>query len=142
MYLNGEISLELVPQGTLVERIRAHGAGIPAFFTPTGASTAYMDGAIPQRYNAGGIANGVAIPGIKKEFRDINGRRYIMEPGISGDFALIRAWKVDEVGNCVFRYEGKCSITFSLNNGLQVFLAKLQHGHGQKCQDYHCRGRF
>ncbi|KAF5386927.1 hypothetical protein D9615_001929 [Tricholomella constricta] len=104
MYLDGQISLELVPQGTLAERIRAHAAGIPAFYTPTGASTAVEDGSIPLRYNEGGITKGVAIPGIKKEFKEINGRRYILEPAIAGDVAFIRAWKVDEVGNCVFRY--------------------------------------
>lgn len=103
MYLNGQISLELVPQGTLAERIRAHAAGIPAFFTPTGANTAVETGMIPQRYNPGGLSAGVATPGIKKEGREINGRRYILETAIPGDFALIRAWKVDEAGNCVFR---------------------------------------
>jgi 3-oxoacid CoA-transferase len=103
LYLKGHISLEIVPQGTLVERLRAHAAGIPAFFTPTGASTAVEDGAIPIRYNVGGISNGVAIPGIKKEARVIEGRRYVLEPAIAGDVAFVRAWKVDEVGNCVFR---------------------------------------
>ncbi|KAF9466260.1 3-oxoacid CoA-transferase [Collybia nuda] len=104
MYLNGEISLELVPQGTLAERIRAHAAGIPAFYTPTGASTAVEEGSIPLLYNPGGFSKGVAIPGIKKETKDFNGRRYVMETAIPGDVAFIRAWKVDEVGNCVFRY--------------------------------------
>ena len=103
MYLNGQISLELVPQGTLAERIRAHAAGIPAFFTPTGANTAVETGMIPQRYNPGGLSAGVATPGIKKESREIDGRRYVLETAIPGDFALIRAWKVDEAGNCVFR---------------------------------------
>ncbi|KAG0705312.1 3-oxoacid CoA-transferase [Suillus ampliporus] len=102
LYLKGEVSLELCPQGTLVERLRAHAAGIPAFFTPTGASTAVEDGAIPMRYNEGGFANGVKIPGIKKEMREFGGRKYIMEPAIAGDVAFVRAWKVDEVGNCVF----------------------------------------
>ncbi|EGN96205.1 hypothetical protein SERLA73DRAFT_185833 [Serpula lacrymans var. lacrymans S7.3] len=104
LYLKGEISLELVPQGTLVERLRAHAAGIPAFFTPTGASTAVEEGLIPVRYNEGGFANGVKYPGIKKESREFGGRRYVMEPAIAGDVAFIRAWRVDEVGNCVFRY--------------------------------------
>jgi 3-oxoacid CoA-transferase len=92
-----------VPQGTLAERLRAHAAGIPAFFTPTGASTAIEDGAIPQRYNEGGAEKGVAIEGIRKEAREFNGKRYILEPALAGDVALIRAWKVDEAGNCVFR---------------------------------------
>ncbi|KAH7927092.1 3-oxoacid CoA-transferase [Leucogyrophana mollusca] len=104
LYLKGEISLELCPQGTLVERLRAHAAGIPAFFTPTGASTAVEDGLIPVRYNKGGFTNGIMIPGIKKEAREFGGRRFVMEPSIAGDVAFIRAWKVDEVGNCVFRY--------------------------------------
>lgn len=103
-YLSGKITLELVPQGTLAERIRAHAAGIPGFFTPTGASTAVEEGTIPQRYNEGGAANGIAIQGIPKESRVINGKRYILETALPGDVAFVRAWKVDEVGNCVFRY--------------------------------------
>jgi 3-oxoacid CoA-transferase len=103
MYLKGEVSLELVPQGTLVERIRAHAAGIPFFFTPTGASTAVELGSIPIRYKEGGFKNGVLIEGNKKEAREFDGRRYVMEPAIKGDVAFIRAWKVDEVGNTVFR---------------------------------------
>ncbi|KAG6379188.1 3-oxoacid CoA-transferase [Boletus reticuloceps] len=103
MYLNGEISLELCPQGSLVERIRAHAAGIPAFFSPTGASTAVEEGAIPMRYNEGGFVKGVKLPGIKKETREFNGRKYVMEIAIAADVAFIHAWKVDEVGNCVFR---------------------------------------
>ncbi|KAI9569002.1 3-oxoacid CoA-transferase [Boletus coccyginus] len=104
MYLNGQVTLELCPQGSLVERIRAHAAGIPAFFSPTGASTAVEEGAIPMRYNEGGFAKGVQIPGIKKETREFDGRKYVMETAIAGDVAFIRAWKVDEVGNCVFRF--------------------------------------
>lgn len=104
LYLNCAISLELVPQGTLAERIRAHAAGIPAFYTPTGASTAVETGSIPVRYNEGGMSQGVAIPGIKKEAKEIAGRRYVLEPALAGDVAFIRAWKVDEVGNCVFRF--------------------------------------
>lgn len=103
MYLKGEISLELVPQGTLVERIRAYAAGIPFFFTPTGASTAVEFGSIPIRYKAGGFKNGVLIEGIKKEAREIDGRRYVIEPAIKGDVAFVRACKVDEVGNTIFR---------------------------------------
>ena len=103
MYLRGEVSLELVPQGTLIERLRAHAAGIPAFFTATGASSPVEAGTIPIRYKEGGAANGVAIEGIKKEAREINGRRYILEPALAGDVAFIRAWKADEAGNLVFR---------------------------------------
>ncbi|KAJ6488563.1 succinyl-CoA:3-ketoacid-coenzyme A transferase [Mycena vitilis] len=104
LYLKGQIDLELVPQGTLAERLRAHAAGIPAFFTPTGASTAVEQGTIPVRYNEGGMSAGVAIPGIKKEAREIAGRRYVLEPALAGDVAFIRAWKADSAGNLVFRY--------------------------------------
>jgi len=104
LYLKGQISLELVPQGTLAERLRAHAAGIPAFYTPTGASTAVEEGSIPIRYKSGGMEAGVAIQGNPKESKVINGRKYLLETAIPGDVAIIKAWKVDEVGNCVFRY--------------------------------------
>lgn len=104
MYLDGKMSLELVPQGTLVERMRAHGAGIPAFFTPTGASTTVETGGIPIRFKAGGFKEGILIPGNKKEYRDFNGKRHIMEPAIAGDVAFIHAWKADEAGNLMFRH--------------------------------------
>lgn len=110
LYLNGQISLELSPQGTLAERIRAHAAGIPAFYTPTGADTAIEEGAIPIRYNEGGLSKGVAIEGVKKESKTF-GKKYIMETAIEGDVAFIRAWKVDELGNCVFRFvSSQCSM--------------------------------
>ncbi|KZT42029.1 3-oxoacid CoA-transferase [Sistotremastrum suecicum HHB10207 ss-3] len=104
LYLKGEIGLELVPQGTLVERLRAHAAGIPAFFTPTGASTAVEEGSIPIRYGKGGPSEGVLIKGNPKESREFGGRKYVLEPALAGDVAFVKAWKVDEVGNCVFRY--------------------------------------
>ena len=113
LYLQGKVSLELVPQGTLAERLRAHSAGVPAFYTPTGVSTAVEEGSIPIRYNDGGMSKGVKIPGNKKEFREFDGRRYVLEPAIAGDVAFVRAWKVDEVGNTVFRsapHEGRLSL--------------------------------
>jgi 3-oxoacid CoA-transferase len=103
LYLAGKVSLELVPQGTLVERLRAHAAGIPAFYTPTGASTLVEEGGIPIRYQEGGLQHGVKVQGTKKEARDFDGRRYVLETAIPGDVAFIRAWKVDKFGNCVFR---------------------------------------
>ena len=115
-YLAGQITLELVPQGTLAERIRAHAAGIPAFFTPTGANTAIEEGTIPQRYNDGGAENGVAIGGISKEAREINGRRYVMETALPGDVAFIHAWKADEAGNVVFRYASQNFSTVMAKN--------------------------
>jgi 3-oxoacid CoA-transferase len=99
-YLKGAIALELVPQGTLVERLRAHAAGIPAFYTPTGASTAVEAGEIPIRLAPGG---GVAQGGHKKEAREFGGRRFVLEPALAGDVALVHAWRADEAGNVVFR---------------------------------------
>lgn len=81
-YLSGELEVELNPQGTLAERIRAGGAGIPAFFTATGVGTVVADG---------------------KEVRDFEGREYVMERGLTADFALVKAWKGDRSGNLIFR---------------------------------------
>jgi 3-oxoacid CoA-transferase subunit A len=81
-FLSGELEVELTPQGTLAERLRAGGAGIPAFFTPTGVGTVVAEG---------------------KEVREFNGRPYVMERAITGDFALVKAWKGDKFGNLVFR---------------------------------------
>jgi len=82
LVLTKELDLELVPQGTFAERIRAGGAGIPAFFTPTGVGTVVAAG---------------------KEMRDFDGRTYLMELGLKADFALIKAWKGDKWGNLIFR---------------------------------------
>ena len=100
-YLTGELEVELTPQGTLAERLRAGGAGIPAFYTPTGAGTAISDGGLPLRYAPDGK---VAKLSEKKEQRDFDGRNYVLERGITGDFALVKAWKADRFGNLVYRH--------------------------------------
>jgi 3-oxoacid CoA-transferase subunit A len=81
-FLSGELEVELVPQGTLAERMRAGGAGIPAFYTPAGAGTLVAEG---------------------KETRQFDGRDYLLERGIVGDFSMIAAWKADRLGNLVYR---------------------------------------
>jgi 3-oxoacid CoA-transferase subunit A len=100
-YLSGELEVELTPQGTLAERIRAGGAGIPAFYTPTGAGTAISDGGLPLRYAADGS---VAKLSSKKELRDFGGKMYVLEPAITGDFAIVKAWRGDRFGNLVYRH--------------------------------------
>jgi 3-oxoacid CoA-transferase/3-oxoacid CoA-transferase subunit A len=100
-YLSGELEVELTPQGTLAERIRAGGAGIPAFYTPTGAGTAISDGGLPFKYAADGS---VAKFSPKKELREFNGRTFVLEPAITGDFAIVKAWKGDRAGNLVYRH--------------------------------------
>jgi 3-oxoacid CoA-transferase subunit A len=81
-YLSGELELEFIPQGTLAERMRAGGAGIPGFYTKTGVGTVVADG---------------------KEERDFDGAAYILERGIIADLAIVKAWKADTTGNAVFR---------------------------------------
>lgn len=81
-FLSKELEVELTPQGTLAERLRAGGAGIPAFYTPTGYGTLVAEG---------------------KETREFDGRHYVMEKGIVGDFAFVKAWKADPFGNLIYR---------------------------------------
>jgi 3-oxoacid CoA-transferase A subunit len=99
-FLSGELEVELVPQGTLAERIRAGGAGIPAFYTATGVGTQVADGGLPMIYNADGT---VKKPSPQKETREFDGRLFVMERGLTADFAIVRAWKADTHGNLVFR---------------------------------------
>jgi 3-oxoacid CoA-transferase subunit A len=81
-YLAGELALEFTPQGTLAEKMRAGGCGIPAFFTPTGVGTLVAEG---------------------KEVREFDGKRYVLEPSLRADIALVKAWKADRQGNLVYR---------------------------------------
>lgn len=99
-YLSGELEVELTPQGTLAEKIRAGGAGIPAFFTPTGFGTLIHQGGAPIKYTKDGK---IEIPSKEREQRQFNGINYIMEEAITGDFALVKAWKSDKSGNLTFR---------------------------------------
>jgi 3-oxoacid CoA-transferase A subunit len=85
-FLAGELEVEFAPQGTLAERMRAGGAGIPAFFTPAGVGTQVAEG---------------------KEIREFDGRPYLMERAILGDFSLVAAWKADRTGNLVFRQSAR-----------------------------------
>ena len=98
-YLSGELEVELVPQGTLAERLRAGGCGIPAFFTPAGGGTQIAEGGLPWRYAPDG---GVAVASPPKETRAFDGRDYVLEEAITTDFALVRAAKGDRHGNLVF----------------------------------------
>ena len=103
-FLAGELEVELTPQGTLAERLRAGGSGIPAFYTATGVGTQVAEGGLPWRYDAdGGIA--VASPPKPTERFTVRGveREYVREEAITADFSLVRAWKGDRAGNLVFR---------------------------------------
>jgi 3-oxoacid CoA-transferase subunit A len=98
-FLSGELEVELVPQGTLAERLRAGGAGIPAFYTPGGVGTQVAEGGLPRRYHADGT---VAVASEPKEVRSFGGRDYVLEEAIVCDFALVHARYGDRHGNLVY----------------------------------------
>lgn len=99
LYLTGQMEVELTPQGTLAERLRAGGAGIPAFYTPTGVGTLVADGGIPIRYDGDGNVVEASRP---KEVREFDGRQYVLETALTADYALVRAAIGDRHGNLVF----------------------------------------
>ena len=105
MVLTGRIDLELIPQGTLAERIRAGGAGIPGFYTPTGYGTVVAEG---------------------KETREFEGRPYVLERGMTADFALIKAWKGDKWGNLVYR---KTAMNFNpmMATAAKITIVEVEH---------------
>jgi 3-oxoacid CoA-transferase subunit A len=105
MVLEGKIQLDLVPQGTFSERIRAAGAGIPAFFTPTGVGTVVAEG---------------------KETRQFDGRMYVMERALKADFALIKAWKGDKWGNLVYRKTAR-NFNPMMATAAKVTIAEVEH---------------
>src|ERR1700753_85916 len=101
MYLNGEIELELTPQGTWAERCRAGGAGIPAFYTPAAFGTVVQTGELPLRHNSDGTIQKYSQP---RDVKVFDGKSYVMEESIKGDYAFVKAWKADRLGNVQFRY--------------------------------------
>ena len=105
MVLNGTLQIDLVPQGTFAERIRAGGAGIPAFFTPTGVGTVVADG---------------------KEAREFDGRTYIMERALKADFAFVKAWKGDRWGNLVYRKTAR-NFNPMMATAAKITIAEVEH---------------
>jgi 3-oxoacid CoA-transferase subunit A len=105
MVLNGTVELDLVPQGTFAERIRAGGAGIPAFFTPTGVGTVVAEG---------------------KEAREVDGRPYIMERALKADFAFIKAWKGDKWGNLIYRKTAR-NFNPMMATAAKITIAEVEH---------------
>jgi 3-oxoacid CoA-transferase subunit A len=104
-YLSGELEVEFTPQGTLAERMRAGGSGIPAFYTATGVGTPIAEG---------------------KETREIDGREYLLERAITGDFALVKAWKGDPLGNLVYRKTARNFNPLAAMAG-RVTIAEVEH---------------
>src|SRR6266566_1422061 len=105
MVLQGKVELDLVPQGTFSERIRAGGAGIPAFFTPTGVGTIVAE---------------------NKETRDFGGRMYVMEHALKADFALVKAWKGDKWGNLVYRKTAR-NFNPMMATAAKITIAEVEH---------------
>lgn len=99
-YLSGELEVELTPQGTLAERMRAGGSGIAAFFTRTGVGTQVAEGGLPWRYDAEG---NVTVSSPPKQTQEFDGLEHVLETAIVADFGLVRAWKGDRHGNLVYR---------------------------------------
>ncbi|HEY9477536.1 MAG TPA: CoA transferase subunit A, partial [Microbacteriaceae bacterium] len=98
-FLAGELEVELTPQGTLAERMRAGGAGVPAFYTPAGVGTQVSEGGLPRRYAPDGS---IAVASDPKEVRDFDGEDYVLERAIVADYALVHAAKGDRYGNLVY----------------------------------------
>src|SRR5438874_11520002 len=105
MVLQGKVELDLVPQGTFSERIRAGGAGIPAFYTPTGVGTIVAD---------------------SKETREFDGRLYVMERGLTADFAFVKAWKGDRQGNLIYRKTAR-NFNPMMATAAKVTIAEVEH---------------
>src|SRR5437588_9055969 len=103
-YLAGELEVEFVPQGTLAERMRTGGAGIPAFFTPAGYGTIVAEG---------------------KETREFDGRNYVMERGVVGDYSLVAAWRGDRLGNLMYRKTARNFNSMAASAG-KVFIGELE----------------
>jgi 3-oxoacid CoA-transferase subunit A len=126
-YLSGELEVELTPQGSLAERLRAGGAGIPGFYTAAGVGTQVADGGLPWRYAADGQ---VALASPPKETRrfSVNGqdREYVLEQAIVTDFALVRAWKGDRHGNLVFHSSARNFNPLTAMAG-RITVAEVEH---------------
>jgi 3-oxoacid CoA-transferase subunit A len=122
-FLAGELEVELNPQGTLAERMRAGGMGIPAFYTAAGVGTPVANGGLPWRYDASGE---VAVMSPPKETREFDGITYVLERAIRTDFALVHAWKGDRHGNLVYR-EAAANFNPDCAQAGKITIAEVEH---------------
>jgi 3-oxoacid CoA-transferase len=123
MYLSGEIELELTPQGTLAERCRAGGAGIPAFYTPAALGTVVQTGELPLKHNSDGT---VALYSQPRDVKVFDGKSYVMEEAIRGDYAFVKAWKADKLGNCQFRYAA-ANFNGAMGRNAKMTIVEAEH---------------
>lgn len=123
MYLTGEIELELTPQGTLAERCRAGGAGIPAFYTPAACGTVVQTGELPLKHNSDGT---VALYSEPRDVKVFDKKSYVMEEAIKGDYAFVKAWKADKLGNCQFRYSA-ANFNGAMGRNAKMTIVEAEH---------------
>ncbi|KAF2271564.1 succinyl-CoA:3-ketoacid-coenzyme A transferase subunit B [Westerdykella ornata] len=123
MYLSGELELELTPQGTLAERCRAGGAGIPAFFTPAALGTVVQTGELVLRHNPDGS---VAQYGKPRDVRVFEGKSYVMEEAIRGDYAFVKAYRADKLGNLEFRLAAQ-NFNGAMARNAKVTIVEAEH---------------
>ena len=121
-FLSGELEVELTPQGTLIEKIRCGGAGVPAFYTPTGVNTLVHLGGEPIRFGPDGQ---IAVKSDPKESRVFEGRTFVLEKAIKADFALIKGWKADKAGNVIFR-KSAMNFNLSMAKAANVTIAEVE----------------
>jgi 3-oxoacid CoA-transferase subunit A len=126
-YLSGELEVELTPQGTLAERMRAGGSGIPAFYTATGVGTQVAEGGLPWRYDDAGAVVVASPPKDTRVFETREGpREFVLEEAIVADFGLVRAWKGDRHGNLVYRDSARNFNPLAAMCG-RVTIAEVEH---------------
>ena len=126
-YLHGELELELTPQGTLAERMRAGGSGIPAFFTATGVGTQVAEGGLPWRYDdAGNVVTASPAKEVRTFPTPEGEKQFVLEEAIVADFGLVRAWKGDRHGNLVFRQSARNFNPLAAMCG-RVTIAEVEH---------------
>ena len=123
MYLTGECEMELTPQGTLAERCAAGGKGIPAFYTPAAFGTVVQTGDLPLRHNPDGSVAEYSQP---KDVKVFNGKSYVMEEAIKGDYAFIKAYKADRLGNCQFRLAAQ-NFNGAMARNARVTIVEAEH---------------
>ena len=123
LYLEGAIELELTPQGTLAERCAAGGKGIPAFYTPAAFGTVVQTGELPLRHKPDGSVQSYSAP---RDVRIFHGKSYVMEEAIRGDYAFVKAWKADRLGNCQFRFAAQ-NFNGAMGRNAKVTVVEAEH---------------
>lgn len=144
MYLSGELELNLIPQGTLAEKCRAGGSGVPAFYTPTGYGTQIQEGGFPIRLDPNNPKGKPLIVSEPKPTAQFKGRNYVLEDSIFGDYALIKAYKADTEGNLIFRKTAR-NFNHDMATAAKITIAEVEEivEKGQIDPDeIHCPGIF